>query len=162
EDKEITQQVGGFHFFGVGEDEAPRGDAFGQGMEDTMSLELHEDSEEPASAPEQAVKAKGRRKGKTARVEAAPAEHAAAHTALQHAAETSAQEEPASEPAAEAELPQTGEEAAQALDQTVASMNLRCALSGILAAALIWAGFIYEGFLPGMAGLSPDTAPAAF
>lgn len=170
EDKEITQQVGGFHFFGVGEDEAPRGDAFGQGMEDTMSLELHEDSEEPASAgeqasaPEQAVKAKGRRKGKKARVEAAPAEHAAAHTAPEHAAaaETSAKEEPAPESAAEAEQPQTGEEAAQALDQTVAAMNLRCALSGILAAALIWAGFIYEGFLPGMAGLSPDTAPAAF
>lgn len=157
EDKEITQQVGGFQFFGVGEDEAPHGDVLPQANEDTMSLELHEDGEEPApaeekaSAPEHA--AKGWRLGKKAKEPKAEAEHAADAAP--------AEPEHAEQPAAP-EAPQTAEEAAQALNQTVASLNLRCALSGILAAALIWAGFIYEGFLPGMAGLSPDTAPAAF
>ncbi len=157
EDKEITQQVGGFQFFGVGEDEAPHGDVLPQANEDTMSLELHEDEEEPApaeekaSAPEHA--AKGWRLGKKAKEPKAEAEHAAEAAP--------AEPEHAEQPGAP-EAPQTAEEAAQALNQTVASLNLRCALSGILAAALIWAGFIYEGFLPGMAGLSPDTAPAAF
>ena len=161
EDKEITRQVGGFQFFGVGEDEAPHGDVPPRAEEDTMSLELHEEEEESplaeeekASAPEHA--AKGWRLGKKAKEDKGPKAEA------QHAAEEGpAEPEHGSQPAAP-EVPQTAEEAAQALNQTVASLNLRCALSGILAAALIWAGFIYEGFLPGMAGLSPDTAPAAF
>ena len=160
EDKEITQQVGGFQFFGVGEDEAPRGDVPPRAEEDTMSLELHEEDEGPApaeekaSAPEHA--AKGWRLGKKAR------ETQEVKAEAEHAAEEGpAEPEHGPQPAAP-EVPQTAEEAAQALNQTVAALNLRCALSGILAAALIWAGFIYEGFLPGMAGLSPDTAPAAF
>ena len=161
EDKEITRQVGGFQFFGVGEDEAPHGDVPPRAEEDTMSLELHEEEEESplaeeekASAPEHA--AKGWRLGKKAK------EDKETKAEAQHAAEEGpAEPEHGSQPAAP-EVPQTAEEAAQALNQTVASLNLRCALSGILAAALIWAGFIYEGFLPGMAGLSPDTAPAAF
>ena len=161
EDKEITRQVGGFQFFGVGEDEAPHGDVPPRAEEDTMSLELHEGEEESplaeeekASAPEHA--AKGWRLGKKAKEDKGPKAEA------EHAAEEGpAEPEHGSQPAAP-EVPQTAEEAAQALNQTVASLNLRCALSGILAAALIWAGFIYEGFLPGMAGLSPDTAPAAF
>ena len=161
EDKEITRQVGGFQFFGVGEDEAPHGDVPPRAEEDTMSLELHEEEEESplaeeekASAPEHA--AKGWRLGKKAKEDKGPKAEA------EHAAEEGpAEPEHGSQPAAP-EVPQTAEEAAQALNQTVASLNLRCALSGILAAALIWAGFIYEGFLPGMAGLSPDTAPAAF
>ena len=160
EDKEITRQVGGFQFFGVGEDEAPHGDVPPRAEEDTMSLELHEEeeesplAEEKASAPEHA--AKGWRLGKKAK------EDKETKAEAQHAAEEGpAEPEHGSQPAAP-EVPQTAEEAAQALNQTVASLNLRCALSGILAAALIWAGFIYEGFLPGMAGLSPDTAPAAF
>ena len=159
--KEITRQVGGFQFFGVGEDEAPHGDVPPRAEEDTMSLELHEEEEESplaeeekASAPEHA--AKGWRLGKKAK------EDKETKAEAQHAAEEGpAEPEHGSQPAAP-EVPQTAEEAAQALNQTVASLNLRCALSGILAAALIWAGFIYEGFLPGMAGLSPDTAPAAF
>ena len=161
EDKEITRQVGGFQFFGVGEDEAPHGDVPPRAEEDTMSLELHEEEEESplaeeekASAPEHA--AKGWRLGKKAK------EDKETKAEAQHAAEEGpAEPEHGSQPAAP-EVPQTAEEAAQALNQTVASLNLRCALSGILAAALIWASFIYEGFLPGMAGLSPDTAPAAF
>ena len=160
EDKEITQQVGGFQFFGVGEDEAPRGDVPPRAEEDTMSLELHEEDEGPApaeekaSAPEHA--AKGWRLGKKAR------ETQEVKAEAEHAAEEGpAEPEHGPQPAAP-EVPQTAEEAAQALNQTVAALNLRCALSGILAAALIWAGFIDEGFLPGMAGLSPDTAPAAF
>ena len=160
EDKEITQQVGGFQFFGVGEDEAPRGDVPPRAEEDTMSLELHEEDEGPApaeekaSAPEHA--AKGWRLGKKAR------ETQEVKAEAEHAAEEGpAEPEHGPQPAAP-EVPQTAEEAAQALNQTVAALNLRCALSGILAAALIWASFIYEGFLPGMAGLSPDTAPAAF
>ena len=161
EDKEITRQVGGFQFFGVGEDEAPHGDVPPRAEEDTMSLELHEEEEESplaeeekASAPEHA--AKGWRLGKKAK------EDKETKAEAQHAAEEGpAEPEHGSQPAAP-EVPQTAEEAAQALNQTVASLNFRCALSGILAAALIWAGFIYEGFLPGMAGLSPDTAPAAF
>ena len=161
EDKEITRQVGGFQFFGVGEDEAPHGDVPPRAEEDTMSLELHEEEEESplaeeekASAPEHA--AKGWRLGKKAKEDKGPKAEA------QHAAEEGPAEPEHGSQSAAPEVPQTAEEAAQALNQTVASLNLRCALSGILAAALIWAGFIYEGFLPGMAGLSPDTAPAAF
>ena len=161
EDKEITRQVGGFQFFGVGEDEAPHGDVPPRAEEDTMSLELHEEEEESPLAEEEKASAsehaaKGWRLGKKAKEDKGPKAEA------QHAAEEGpAEPEHGSQPAAP-EVPQTAEEAAQALNQTVASLNLRCALSGILAAALIWAGFIYEGFLPGMAGLSPDTAPAAF
>ena len=160
EDKEITRQVGGFQFFGVGEDEAPHGDVPPRAEEDTMSLELHEEeeesplAEEKASAPEHA--AKGWRLGKKAK------EDKETKAEAQHAAEEGPAEPEHGSQSAAPEVPQTAEEAAQALNQTVASLNLRCALSGILAAALIWAGFIYEGFLPGMAGLSPDTAPAAF
>ena len=177
EDKEITQQVGGFHFFGVGEDEAPRGATPPPSLEDTMSIELHEEDgpKAPPAAPaaeetggEHAAPAHAaaRRRGKKARSRPAPA------PAPEEAA-PAPQPEPAV-PAAEApdsktepdlpvqEAPPTEEEAARALGQTVASLNLRCALSGILAAALLWAGLIYEGILPGMAGLSPATAPAAF
>ena len=161
EDKEITRQVGGFQFFGVGEDEAPHGDVPPRAEEDTMSLELHEEEEESplaeeekASAPEHA--AKGWRLGKKAK------EDKETKAEAEHAAEEGPAEPEHGSQSAAPEVPQTAEEAAQALNQTVASLNLRCALSGILAAALIWAGFIYEGFLPGMAGLSPDTAPAAF
>ena len=84
---------------------------------------------------------------------------------LPPAAPAAAETEPASaapEETAAADTPQTPEESAQALGQTVASLNLRCALSGILAAALLWAGLVYEGILPAMAGLSPAVAPAAF
>ena len=166
EDKEITQQVGGFHFFGVGEDEAPRGEqAPALTMDDTMSLELHEEeegTETPLETPKPAAPehaAKGWRPGKKGKTETAP-EHAAASP------DNSEEEpKPASKPEEEPDQPeesQTAEDAARALNQTVAAMNLRCALSGILAAALLWAGFIYEGYLPGMDGLAPDTAPAAF
>ena len=83
---------------------------------------------------------------------------------LPPAAPAAAETEPASAPeeTAAADTPQTPEESAQALGQTVASLNLRCALSGILAAALLWAGLVYEGILPAMAGLDPSAAPAAF
>ena len=138
EDKEITQQVGGFHFFGVGEDEAPRGATPPPSLEDTMSIELHE--EDGQKAP--------------------PAAPAAEETGGEHAAPAPDSKTEPDLPVQEA--PPTEEEAARALGQTVASLNLRCALSGILAAALLWAGLIYEGILPGMAGLSPATAPAAF
>ena len=163
EDKEVTQQVGGFHFFGVGEDEAPRGQTPPPGLDDTMSLELHEeDGQEPeapaAPAKEKAAPehmARGRRKKN--RSQPAPA------------APERQEEEPAEAPAAAPEqpapaeeLPQTPEEAARALEHTVAALNLRCALSGILALALIWAGLVYEGILPPMAGLNPAVAPAAF
>ena len=84
EDKEITQQVGGFHFFGVGEDEAPRGEqAPALTMDDTMSLELHEEeegTETPLETPKPAAPehaAKGWRPGKKGKTETAP-EHAAA------------------------------------------------------------------------------------
>ena len=162
EDKEVTQQVGGFHFFGVGEDEAPRGQTPPPGLDDTMSLELHEeDGQEPeapaAPAKEKAAPehmAKGRRKKNRSQPAPAAPER---------------QEEPAEAPAAAPEqpapaeeLPQTPEEAARALEHTVAALNLRCALSGILALALIWAGLVYEGILPPMAGLNPAVAPAAF
>ena len=163
EDKEVTQQVGGFHFFGVGEDEAPRGQTPPPGLDDTMSLELHEEDGQEPEAPAVPAKekaapehmARGRRKKN--RSQPAPA------------APERPEEEPAEAPAAAPEqpapaeeLPQTPEEAARALEHTVAALNLRCALSGILALALIWAGLVYEGILPPMAGLNPAVAPAAF
>ena len=176
EDKEITQQVGGFHFFGVGEDEAPRGATPPPSLEDTMSIELHEEDgpKAPPDAPaaeetggEHAAPAHAaaRRRGKKARSRPAPEPEAAPAPQPEPAAP--AAEAPAPDSKTEPDLPvqeapPTEEEAARALGQTVASLNLRCALSGILAAALLWAGLIYEGILPGMAGLSPATAPAAF
>ena len=184
EDKEITQQVGGFHFFGVGEDEAPRGETPPPSLDDTMSIELHEEEPAPEApaptptaqdAPEAAeshaapAHAASRRRGKKARAkpvpeqEAGPAEQEPASAPADAAPAPDAAPSDAPEEAAAApETPQTPEEAAQALGQTVASLNLRCALSGILAAALLWAGLVYEGILPAMAGLSPATAPAAF
>ena len=178
EDKEITQQVGGFHFFGVGEDEAPRGATPPPSLEDTMSIELHEEDGQkaPSAAPaaeetggEHAAPAHAaaRRRGKKARSRPAPAPEPEAAPAPQPEPAAPAAEAPAPDNKTEPDLPvqeapPTEEEAARALGQTVASLNLRCALSGILAAALLWAGLIYEGILPGMAGLSPATAPAAF
>ena len=178
EDKEITQQVGGFHFFGVGEDEAPRGETPPPSLEDTMSIELHEEDGQkaPPAAPaaeetggEHAAPAHAaaRRRGKKARSRPAPAPEPEAASAPQPEPAAPAAEAPAPDSKTEPDLPvqeapPTEEEAARALGQTVASLNLRCALSGILAAALLWAGLIYEGILPGMAGLSPATAPAAF
>ena len=178
EDKEITQQVGGFHFFGVGEDEAPRGATPPPSLEDTMSIELHEEDgpKAPPAAPaaeetggEHAAPAHAaaRRRGKKARSKPAPAPAPEAAPAPQPEPSAPAAEAPAPDSKTEPDLPvqeapPTEEEAARALGQTVASLNLRCALSGILAAALLWAGLIYEGILPGMAGLSPATAPAAF
>ena len=184
EDKEITQQVGGFHFFGVGEDEAPRGETPPPSLDDTMSIELHEEEPAPEApaptptaqdAPEAAeshaapAHAASRRRGKKARAkpvpeqEAGPAEQEPASAPADAAPAPDAAPSDAPEEAAAApETPQTPEEAAQALGQTVASLNLRCALSGILAAALLWAGLVYEGILPPMAGLTPATAPAAF
>ena len=185
EDKEITQQVGGFHFFGVGEDEAPRGATPPPSLDDTMSIELHEEEPAPEAlaptpatqdAPEAAeshaapAHAASRRRGKKARAKPAaeperlPEQEAVPAQEPAPAAPAAAETEPASAPeeTAAADTPQTPEESAQALGQTVASLNLRCALSGILAAALLWAGLVYEGILPAMAGLSPATAPAAF
>ena len=107
EDKEVTQQVGGFHFFGVGEDEAPRGQTPPPGLDDTMSLELHEeDGQEPETpaapakekaAPEHMVK--GRRKKN--RSQPAPA------------APERPEEEPAEAPAAAPEQPAPAEELPQ-------------------------------------------------
>ena len=185
EDKEITQQVGGFHFFGVGEDEAPRGETPPPSLDDTMSIELHEEEPAPEApaptpttqdAPEAAeshaapAHAASRRRGKKARAKPAaeperlPEQEAVPAQEPAPAAPAAAETEPASAPeeTAAADTPQTPEESAQALGQTVASLNLRCALSGILAAALLWAGLVYEGILPAMAGLSPAVAPAAF
>ena len=178
EDKEITQQVGGFHFFGVGEDEAPRGATPPPSLEDTMSIELHEEDgpKAPSAAPaaeetggEHAAPAHAaaRRRSKKARSRPAPAPEPEAAPAPQPEPAAPAAEAPAADSKTEPDLPvqeapPTEEEAARALGQTVASLNLRCALSGILAAALLWAGLIYEGILPGMVGLSPATAPAAF
>ena len=147
EDREVTEQVGGFHFFGVGEDEAPRGETPPVSLEDTMSLELHEEDApaQPPAPPEE------------------PAQEAAPPAAPAQPPEQPPAESPApqaaEEPAAE---PQDPEQAAADLDRTVASLTLRCALSGILALALVWAGLVYEGVLPAMAGLSPSVAPAAF
>ena len=147
EDREVTEQVGGFHFFGVGEDEAPRGETPPVSLEDTMSLELHEEDApaQPPAPPEE------------------PAQEAAPPAAPAQPPEQPPAEAPApqaaEEPAAE---PQDPEQAAADLDRTVASLTLRCALSGILALALVWAGLVYEGVLPAMAGLSPSVAPAAF
>ena len=168
EDPEITQQVGGFHFFGVGEDEAPRGETPPVNLDDTMSIELHEGGEAPAqpSQPEQAPERPAhaaRRRGKKGKAAAVPAPEAGTETAPEPPAAPA--DGPAEEPrpdAAAPEAPQSPEEAARDLTRTVASLNLRCALSGILAAALLWAGLVYEGVLPAMAGLSPAAAPAAF
>ena len=178
EDKETTQQVGGYHFFGVGEDEAPRGATPPPSLEDTMSIELHEEDgpKAPPTAPaaeetggEHAAPAHAaaRRRGKKARSRPAPAPEPEAAPAPQPEPAAPAAESPAPDSKTEPDLPvqeapPTEEEAARALGQTVASLNLRCALSGILAAALLWAGLTSEGILPGMAGLSPATAPAAF
>ena len=171
EDKEITQQVGGFHFFGVGEDEAPRGETPPPSLDDTMSIELHEEEPAPEApaptpttqdAPEAAeshaapAHAASRRRGKKARAKPAaeperlPEQEAVPAQEPAPAAPAAAETEPASAPeeTAAADTPQTPEESAQALGQTVASLNLRCALSGILAAALLWAGLVYEGILP--------------
>ena len=172
EDPEITQQVGGFHFFGVGEDEAPRGETPPVNLDDTMSIELHEGGEAPAqpSQPEQAPERPAhaaRRRGKKGKAAAVPAPEARTETAPEPPAVPAdgPAEEPrpdAAAPDAAPEAPQSPEEAARDLTRTVASLNLRCALSGILAAALLWAGLVYEGVLPAMAGLSPAAAPAAF
>ena len=147
EDREVTEQVGGFHFFGVGEDEAPRGETPPVSLEDTMSLELHEEDApaQPPAPPEEPAQ-----EADPPAVPAQPPEQPPAESPAPQAAE---------EPAAE---PQDPEQAAADLDRTVASLTLRCALSGILALALVWAGLVYEGVLPAMAGLSPSVAPAAF
>ena len=149
EDKEVTEQVSGFHFFGIGEDEAPRGQRHDTAPEDTMSLELHEDEplDEAAPPPPKAAAPAARKTAKKPKAEPprpddAPAADEAAGTA--------------------AALAQTPEEAAQAMTNTVAALNLRCALSGILAAALLGVGFIYEGMLPALGGLTPAASPAAF
>ena len=147
EDREVTEQVGGFHFFGVGEDEAPRGETPPVSLEDTMSLELHEE-DAPAESP-----APPKEVAPAAERPAAPAQPPEQPTAAPSAPQ--AAEEPTAEP-------QDPEQAAADLDRTVASLTLRCALSGILALALVWAGLVYEGVLPAMAGLSPSVAPAAF
>ena len=147
EDREVTEQVGGFHFFGVGEDEAPRGETPPVSLEDTMSLELHEeDAPAESPAPPKEVAPAAERPAAPAQ----PPEQPPAEAPAPQAAE---------EPAAE---PQDPEQAAADLDRTVASLTLRCALSGILALALVWAGLVYEGVLPAMVGLSPSVAPAAF
>ncbi len=176
EDKEITQQVGGFHFFGIGEDEAPRGTAEPPSLEDTMSLELHEEEPAPAdlSVPAARHGKKGRGKVK-AQAKAHPEHAAPVHAALgeEAAAPETTEERPApvagapeaAQPEAAApaeEAPPTPEEAVQTMDQTVAALTLRTALSGILAFALLWAGLIYEGLLPPLSGLDPAAAPAAF
>ena len=147
EDREVTEQVGGFHFFGVGEDEAPRGETPPVSLEDTMSLELHEE-DAPAESP-----APPKEVAPAAERPAAPAQPPEQPPAAPSAPQ--AAEEPTAEP-------QDPEQAAADLDRTVASLTLRCALSGILALALVWAGLVYEGVLPAMAGLSPSVAPAAF
>ena len=147
EDREVTEQVGGFHFFGVGEDEAPRGETPPVSLEDTMSLELHEE-DAPAESP-----APPKEVAPAAERPAAPAQPPEQPPAAPPAPQ--AAEEPTAEP-------QDPEQAAADLDRTVASLTLRCALSGILALALVWAGLVYEGVLPAMAGLSPSVAPAAF
>ena len=147
EDREVTEQVGGFHFFGVGEDEAPRGETPPVSLEDTMSLELHEEDApaQPPAPPEEPAQEAARPAAPAQPPEQPPAESSAPQAA----------EEPTAEP-------QDPEQAAADLDRTVASLTLRCALSGILALALVWAGLVYEGVLPAMAGLSPSVAPAAF
>ena len=147
EDREVTEQVGGFHFFGVGEDEAPRGETPPVSLEDTMSLELHEEDApaQPPAPPEEPTQETAPPAAPAQPPEQPPAEAPAPQAA----------EEPAAEP-------QDPEQAAADLDRTVASLTLRCALSGILALALVWAGLVYEGVLPAMAGLSPSVAPAAF
>src|SRR5699024_6525067 len=151
-DKEITQPVGGFHFFGVGEDEAPRGATPPPSLEDTMSIELHEEDGPKAPAAEETggehaapAHAAARRRGKKARSRPAPAPEPEAAPAPQPEPAAPAAEAPAPDSKTEPDLsaqeaPPTEEEAARALGQTVASLNLRCALSGILAAALLWAG----------------------
>ena len=170
EDREVTEQVGGFHFFGVGEDEAPRGETPPVSLEDTMSLELHEEdapAEEPAPAAKENTPAEPSKAARAARRREKPRKAEAAQEA-EPAAPAQPPEQPtaapsapqaAEEPTAE---PQDPEQAAADLDRTVASLTLRCALSGILALALVWAGLVYEGVLPAMAGLSPSVAPAAF
>lgn len=60
------------------------------------------------------------------------------------------------------EEPQTPEEIGESLHRLCANLSLRCALSGVLAAALLGVGLIGEGLLPALPGLDPVTAPVPF
>lgn len=57
---------------------------------------------------------------------------------------------------------QTPEEIGEGLRRLCAGLNLRCALSGVLAAALLGVGLIGEGLLSPLPSLDPVTAPVAF
>lgn len=130
-----------FQMFGAGEDEAPvqpAPDAEPQ-KEDTLSLPLLAVEEEPAAEPPQA-----------------PAEPEAP------ARDTETAQEAAAPVADRQEEPQGSEEIGQNLRHMGARLTLRCALSGILAAALLGLGLMAEGLLPATAALDPVDAPMAF
>lgn len=75
--------------------------------------------------------------------------------------ETEEAEEAAGEEYAD-EGPHSREEIGTMLKKMTAASTIRCALSGILAAALIVLNLIGEGFIPAIQGLDPVAAPAAF
>ncbi len=135
-----------------------------------MSIELHEAEPVPAAT----VPAEEHQPPETAEAavqEAAPVKDAleANSAPEEQAAETAENTDAANEEAAEdapeeteQQKPQTSEEVGETLRQTIAGMNLRCVLSGILAVALIWLGLMSEELLPPTAALDPIAAPTAF
>lgn len=131
-----------FQMFGAGEDEAapPPSGTEGQ-KEDTLSLPLLAVEEEPAAQAADGTET-------PVQAESAP--------------ESAKTDSPAQPADSAEEAPQDSEEIGENLKHMSARMTLRCALSGILAAALLGLGLMAEGLLPASGALDPVGAPAAF
>ena len=98
-------------------------------------------AEEPPAPPEPSAPEAAEQAAET------PPEEAARHTRR---------------PAEEEDEGQNPEEIGEGLRRLCAGLNLRCALSGVLAAALLGVGLIGEGLLAPLPSLDPVTAPVAF
>ncbi len=151
-----ARKKGFFRFFGPAEDELPEkapaaqpAETAGESCpEDTLSLPLiglEEEASAPAASAAPRAEAPQQEKRET-----------------QPAPENDSASSPETAETETTQAEQTAEDVGRNLHSTGAALTLRCVLGGILAAALLGMGFVFEGLLPPLSMLDPVSAPTAF
>ena len=154
--KKPARKKGFFRFFGPAEDELPEkapaaqpAETAGESCpEDTLSLPLiglEEEASAPAASAAPRAEAPQQEKRET-----------------QPAPENDSASSPETAETETTQAEQTAEDVGRNLHSTGAALTLRCVLGGILAAALLGMGFVFEGLLPPLSMLDPVSAPTAF
>ena len=151
-----ARKKGFFRFFGPAEDEMPEkapaaqpAETAGESCpEDTLSLPLiglEEEASAPAASAAPRAEAPQQEKRET-----------------QPAPENDSASSPETAETETTQAEQIAEDVGRNLHSTGAALTLRCVLGGILAAALLGMGFVFEGLLPPLSMLDPVSAPTAF